>query len=532
MQSGIDETPHLSPAPFRASAFFSFAAGLCFWVSPLKTLAKLIRDALGLELPLPETSVRGVAQDSRLVRDGFIFVARPGARDDGHRYVPQALAAGAVAVVGESSEAARQAYPWHGAVPYIQVPDAKAAVAKLAASFYGHPSRALAVIGVTGTDGKTTTSYLLHHLLAAQHPTGLLSTAEVKVVDNPLPLHGHFTTPEAPEVQAMLAHMVAAGCTHVVLESSSHGFAQRRLDEVAYAIGVWTNLSPEHLDFHGTFEAYRDAKAELMRRAKLSVLNTDDEAFAFFASQAQEVVRYGAAEGAEYRLLSVREEPERLVWELEVAGKRYEAELPMVGRYNVHNALAAIAAAHRAGVGLEHLLKRLASFPGVPGRMQVVQTEPFAVVVDFAHTPVALEKALLALRPQLKGRLVVVIGAAGERDPNKRAPLGQVAVRHADLAIFTEEDHRSESLERILLQMAEGARAAGGVEGEDFLLVPDRREAIRQAVALAEAGDLVLLAGKGHEATLERGDDVLAWDEAAEARRALAGLEVGSAKHD
>jgi UDP-N-acetylmuramoyl-L-alanyl-D-glutamate--2,6-diaminopimelate ligase len=490
----------------------------------MKLLAELIRDALGLELSLPEASVRGVAQDSRLVREGFVFVARPGGRDDGHRFIPQALAAGAVAVVGELAEEVRQVQPWRGAVPYIQVPDARAAVAKLAASFYGHPSRALAVIGVTGTDGKTTTSYLLHHLLSARHPTGLLSTAGVKVVDNPLPLHGHFTTPEAPEVQALLAQMVAAGCTHAVLESSSHGLAQRRLDEVAYACGVWTNLSPEHLDFHGTFTAYRDAKAELVRRAKLSVLNADDEAFPFFASQARELVRYGAAEGVEYRLLTVREEPGRLVWALEVAGKRYEAELPMVGRYNVHNALAAVAAAHRAGVGLEPLLERLASFPGVPGRMQVIQQKPFAVVVDFAHTPVALEKALLAMRPQVEGRLVVVIGSAGERDPNKRTPLGAVAARNAELAIFTEEDHRSESLTMILQQMAEGARAAGGVEGEDFLLVPDRREAIRQAVALARPGDLVLLAGKGHEATLEREDEIIAWDEAEEARRALAAL--------
>jgi UDP-N-acetylmuramoyl-L-alanyl-D-glutamate--2,6-diaminopimelate ligase len=334
-------------------------------------------------------------------------------------------------------------------------------------------------------------------------------------------LPGHFTTPEASEVQWLLAQCVEAGCTHAVIESSSHGFALKRLAEVDYDVGVWTNLSAEHLDFHGTLSSYREAKAELMARARMSVLNLDDPEYGYFASQASQVVSYGLGEGADWRATEVLEQPGRLSWMLERRGARFAAELPMIGRYNVLNALAALAAAAEAGLSIGVLLRRLATFPGVPGRMQVVQVAPFTVVVDFAHTPPALTKALSAVRPQVRGRLIVVVGAAGERDPGKRQPLGASAVQHADFAIFTEEDSRSEDAEAILAQLAAGAEEAGGVPEDTFRLVPDRREAIRQAVAQAEPGDLVLLAGKGPERTLERRDVVLEWDEVAEVRRAL-----------
>ncbi|HEX7021823.1 MAG TPA: UDP-N-acetylmuramoyl-L-alanyl-D-glutamate--2,6-diaminopimelate ligase, partial [Trueperaceae bacterium] len=395
------------------------------------------------------------------------------------------------------------------------------------AALHHHPSRALVTLGVTGTDGKTTTATLLHHLLSAAFRTGLLSTAGIRIGKESRELVGHFTTPEAPEVQAFLAEFRDAGCTHAVVESSSHAFAQHRLDEVAYDLGVWTNLTPEHLDYHGSFEAYRDAKLSLARRAHVSVLNADDPSFEHFAAAAAEFVSYGIeTPHADWRAMDIDEQPGRLRWRLlaTIDGESVEAqaELPMVGAYNVANALAALAAASRVGIGLPLLLERMAGFPGVPGRMQVIQAQPFAVVVDFAHTAPALAKALAAVRPQTRGRVIVVVGAAGERDPGKRAPLGEAAVRHADLAVFTEEDHRSEDVGAILAAMTEGARAAGGMEGRDFLRVPDRREAIRRAVALAAPGDLVLLAGKGHEATLERDRESLAWNEAAEAEQALA----------
>lgn len=470
---------------------------------------------------LPDVTVTGVVQDSRRVTPGSLFVARRGGVRDAHEFVESVVQTGAVAVVGELSEAERQGFAWHGRIPYIQVENDKRALAKLAAAFYAHPSRAMTVLGVTGTDGKTTTAYLLHHLLAGEYKTGLLSTAGVRVGNDSAELEGHFTTPEAPEVQGFLARFREAGCSHVVVESSSHGFVMHRLDEVHYDIGVWTNLSPEHLDYHGSLEAYRDAKATLMRRAPRSILNADDSSYGYFAEAANRVVSYGLERDADWRAEGIDEKAGRLRWTLHTGGATYKAVLPMIGAYNIHNALAALAAAQAAGLEVPRLLERLRTFGGVPGRMQLVQNEPFAVVVDFAHTAPALTKALSAVRPQTRGRVIVVVGAAGERDPGKRAPLGEAATRHADLAVFTEEDNRSENVDLILERMSKGAVSAGGRQNETFLLIPDRREAIRKAVSLAEPGDLVLLAGKGHETTLERREEVLEWDEVAEAQRAL-----------
>ena len=468
----------------------------------------------------PSTTVNDIVQDTRHVREpGFVFIARRGAAFDGYQFVEKALNLGATAIVGEASDEEIKRYSWYGKVPHIHVENDKIAVAKLAAAFYEYPSKSLYTFGVTGTDGKTTTSYLLHHLLSGSYKTGLLSTAGVRLGEEKLELSGHFTTPEAPQVQHFLAQFRDSGCSHAVIESSSHGFSMHRLDEVSYNVGVWTNLSAEHLDYHKTLDAYKDAKATLMRRAEISILNVDDPELSYFASEAKEIIRYGVEAEADYRAVDVREETGCLRWGLETKGKRSDVMLPMIGRYNVSNALAALAAAQQTGIEMELLLKGLATFPGVPGRMQLVQSEPFTVVVDFAHTAPALEKALQAVRPQTKGRLIVVIGAAGERDPGKRAPLGRVAARHADLAIFTEEDSRSEEVQEILSEMVRGAREVGG--GGEVWTLPDRRHAIQKAVGLAQPGDLILLAGKGHEATLERKHEVVPWNEVEEVQWAL-----------
>ena len=471
---------------------------------------------------VPNVTVDDIVQDTRHVREpGFVFIARRGAAFDGYQFVEKALELGAVAIVGEASDEEAKQVAWYENVPHIHVQNDKIAVAKLAAAFYEYPSKSLYTVGVTGTDGKTTTSYLLHHLLSGSHKTGLLSTAGVRLGGERLELPGHFTTPEAPQVQNFLAQFRDGGCSHAVIESSSHGFAMHRLDEVCYNVGVWTNLSSEHLDYHKTLDAYKDAKASLMRRAEVSILNADEPEFSYFAGEAKEVIRYGVESRADYRAVDVREETGCLRWELEAKGERLEATLPMIGRYNVHNALAALAAAQQTGIEIERLLERLKTFPGVPGRMQLVQSQPFAVVVDFAHTAPALEKALQAVRPQTKGRLIVVVGAAGERDPGKRAPLGRTAVQHADLAIFTEEDSRSEDAQAILAEMVRGAR--GVASRGEFWTLPNRRHAIEKAVQAAQPGDLILLAGKGHEATLERKGEVIAWNEVEEVQRALRG---------
>jgi UDP-N-acetylmuramoyl-L-alanyl-D-glutamate--2,6-diaminopimelate ligase len=460
----------------------------------------------------PDVAVRGVTHDSRRVAPGYVFVALPGQRFDGHRFVPDAVKRGAVAVVG-----ARELEP---GVFYLRLPEARLrpALARLAAAFFGRPSEKLWVAGVTGTDGKTTTAFLLRHLLAAGgRPAGLIGTVGYDVGAGLAFPEDHFTTPEAPEVQQLLANMVAAGLGHAVLEASSHALAQHRLDEVAFDLAVWTHLSPEHLDFHGDMEGYFRAKARLVERAPLAVLNTACP----YAMRLADRPHLSYGPGGAFEPGELREEANGLVFEFTSPEGRYEARLPMLGRYNAENALAAVAAAHAAGMSVADAAQALESFAGVPGRMQTIQTEPFRVVVDFAHTPKGLAATLSALRPTTRGRLIVVIGSAGERDPGKRAPLGRTALEHADLAVFTEEDSRSEPVEEILAEMARGAEEAGGREGERFWLEPDRARAVGLALELAKTGDTVVLAGKGHERTLERAGEVLAWDEAALARRLL-----------
>lgn len=488
-------------------------------------LASAVQTGLAITFEgLDATRITAVAQDHRAVRPGALFVARRGAKFDAHSLLPEAARAGAAALVGELGAHELAHAP---TVPYLRVPDTRAALPHLAAAFERHPSSRMRVLGVTGTDGKTTTSYLLHWLLLAGREAALLSTAGIRLGHVELePLSGHFTTPEATEVQALLGRFLRGGASHVVLESSSHGFSLHRLDAVEYAVGVFTNLTPEHLDHHGTLSDYRDAKATLVRRAATAAVNLDDEHSPYFLAAARaagrRTVTFGSAAGADVRIGHLSSSPGRLEFELEVFGARATARLPMVGAFNAWNAAGAVAAAVVEGVAPEAAVARLATFPGVPGRMQVVQAEPATVIVDFAHTAPALAKALAAVRRE-GHRLIVVVGAAGERDPGKRAPIGREARLGADVAVFTEEDSRSESTAAILAEIGAGAAAAGGREGVDYVLEPDRRAAIRRGVELARPGDVVLLAGKGHERTLERSGETLAWDEASEARAALAG---------
>ncbi|MEM7736510.1 MAG: UDP-N-acetylmuramoyl-L-alanyl-D-glutamate--2,6-diaminopimelate ligase [Deinococcota bacterium] len=515
------------------------------------TLAELLIGA-GIARP-PQVSedalsrvVQDVVQDSRRVRPGSVFIARRGDKHDGHRFADKAVAQGAVAIVGSAPEAEQANFSWTRQVPYIYVLDDKLALAQLAAQIYEHPSKAMHVTGITGTDGKTTTSFMLYHLLSGVYPTSLLSTAGIRVLAEPAQLEGHFTTPEASEVQMLLAKFQEAGSSHVVLESSSHGLAMKRLAEVDYDLAIWTNLTPEHLDFHKTFEAYREAKLELVQRAKVSVINLADANAGWFVDATQqasgEVISYALQKtsgqkadadiNADWQAEVVREDANGITWMLRVPKLDVETDvlLPMVGRYNVENALAALTAAHHIGIPLDALLERITTFSGVAGRMQRISSDlfnvPFSVIVDFAHTPDSLEKALTALRPQVTGKLIVVVGAAGERDPGKRAGIGRVAVQHADYAVFTEEDSRSEHTKDILSEIARSANQHAD-EDKDFVRIEDRREAIHHAIHYAQAGDLVLLAGKGHETSLERAQETLTWDEAAEALNALQRRNIG-----
>jgi len=455
--------------------------------------------------PLP---VRGLTQDSRRVEPGFVFVAVPGVPLphrkplDGHAFIPEALGRGAIAVVGERD----LTLP----VPYLKVADSREALALLSRRFYGEPDRSLRLFGVTGSKGKSTTVFLLHHLLGE---AALLSTVGLRLGEEARPPIGHFTTPEAPEVYAFLREAADRGLKEAVLEVSSHALALKRVEGLTFQVGVFVNFYPDdHLDLHGTPEAYFQAKALLVERSELAVLSTGLPHLDRLRKRPHLLFGPGGEVWAE----GVREEG-GLSFTLHTPWGKGEAFLPLLGAYNVENALAASAAALAAGVPLDRVLERMAGFPGVPGRMEVGQEKPFRVVIDFAHTGKSLEAALKALRPATRGRLLLVVGAAGERDPKRREDIGQVAARLADKAFFTEEDHRTEDLGAILEALAGAARREGGV----FELVPQREEAILRAILEAKEGDTVLLAGKGHETTLERGKEALPWNEREVALRAL-----------
>ncbi|MFC4426524.1 UDP-N-acetylmuramoyl-L-alanyl-D-glutamate--2,6-diaminopimelate ligase [Deinococcus navajonensis] len=479
--------------------------------------------AAALHVPsasLPETEVTGVTHNAAWVKPGFVFVAIRGARFDGHSFLAEVQAAGVVAVIGEG-----QAQGTASPLPYLAVPNARAALADASAALAGHPSRALKVIGVTGTDGKTTTSWLARHLLReAGLSTGLLSTVGYELPDGALRhFPAHFTTPEAPQVQETLREMVKAGAQAAVLEASSHALALDRVRAVNWDVAVWTHLSSEHLDFHGTVENYFADKRRLIERAPFAVLNADDPWTAQLTGVAPGETTYSTeGQPADWQAHDIEERLTGLHFRVISPLGPFEAALPMVGRFNVANALAAMAAAARLGATADQLRAGLACFRGVPGRMELLPDagSGVRVIVDFAHTPPSLDKALSTLRTTTQGELWVLIGSAGgRRDPGKRAPLGEVATRLADHAVFTEEDCRDTPLADILREMERGAREAGQT---NFVSIGDRREAIRQVIAQARPGDTVLLAGKGPEDTLERATETLPWNEVREAEQALA----------
>lgn len=478
---------------------------------------------LGASVPEGAADVRvmGVTHQADWVRPGDLFVALPGARFDGHAFVDQAVGRGAVAVAGERPDPGDATAP----VPYLAVPGARAALADAAAALAGHPSRGLSVVGVTGTDGKTTTSCLTRHLLrTAGVPTGLVSTIGYELTDGVLRQPPtHFTTPEAPQVQQILRDVRDSGAAAVVVEASSHALTMDRVRGVEFDVGVWTNLTGEHLDFHGTMEEYFAAKALLVQRAGHAVLNQDDDWTPRLLPMSSSRTTYSAdgATEADWWAADVVEGPEDLRFVLHTPLGTRAARLPMIGRFNVANALAALAAVHHLGVPLDDLVAGLATFGGVPGRMEMVERQDGdpRVIVDFAHTPPSLEKALSTVRVTTQGRLWVVLGSAGgPRDPSKRAPLGEVATRMANRVVFTEEDHRDTPLADILREMERGAREVGR---DNYVSIGDRDQAIRHAVGRAEAADTVVLAGKGPEQTLERDTETIPWDEMARATQAV-----------
>jgi len=468
-----------------------------------------------------------VVEDSRALAPGGAFVARRGQYSDGHHFIPAAIAAGAAAIFGEQRQAALP-------LPYIRLRDAQQACGALASAYHGFPSQRLGLVGITGTDGKTTSCHLLHSIF--QHAglqAGYISTIAADFGAESRTTGLHVTTPAAAEIQAGLAKMLAAGCSHGILEMTSHGLAQGRLNGVELDVAVMTNVMHEHLDYHGSWQRYRAAKARMFEMlaqsgrkagiAKLAVINADDPSAGYFAAiPAERVVSYSLDAPSDYRADTVMHLP--AVTRFQVQGE--PLELRLLGEFNIANALAALAVARELGLPWPAIRAGIAAVAQIPGRMERIEAgQDFMAIVDFAHTPNALARALQAGRALLKPgkRLIAVFGSAGLRDVQKRRLMAETSAQLADMSILTAEDPRTEALEDILRSMAAGCRAQNGREGETFLRIPDRGEAILRACQLAGAGDMVIACGKGHEQSMCFGTREYAWDDRDAMRAALRG---------
>jgi UDP-N-acetylmuramoyl-L-alanyl-D-glutamate--2,6-diaminopimelate ligase len=505
--------------------------------------------------PQSDPDITLLTADSRKVVPGALFVAYPGVAVDGHNFIADAIERGAVAIIGERNLAAESA---KGAelseknsaasavnTPYLKVHDGREAFAWLNAAWYGFPARQLIMIGVTGTDGKTTTSNLIHSILtAAGIRAGLISSVNAMIGDRVLDTGLHTTTPDADDVQRYLAEMVDAGITHCVLEATSHGLAQHRVTGCEFDIAVITNITHEHLDVHGSLEAYRAAKGLLFTSLtaarnkglrKAAILNNDDSSNVFLRDWIEtsancgvdcpEIITYGIREPAHWNAIDIDYRAAAIHFNALHHVRSIEIATPLVGEYNVSNCLAAIAATVD-GLGIDPQTARsgIATLKGIPGRMERIdEGQPFMAIVDFAHTPNALDQAIAAARIMTDGQVIVVFGCAGLRDREKRTLMGEVAGRAADKIVVTAEDPRTEALDEIMAATAQALIAQGRVEGVDFWRVPDRGAAIALACSLAKAGDVVMACGKGHEQSMCFGEIEYPWDDREALRAALRG---------
>lgn len=478
-----------------------------------------------------QVAITDITKDSRKVAPGALFIAYRGVENDLHRFIPDAIARGAAAIVCEDAG-------WRASavrrVPCALTKNGRQAFAHLCAAWHDYPGRSLIVVGVTGTDGKTTTSNLIYHILrAAGLKAGIISTVNAVIGDRALDTGLHTTTPDADDVQRYLAQMRDAGITHCVLEVTSHGLAQHRVDGVDFDIAVITNITHDHLDLHGSREAYRAAKGRLFEMAgarrqtdkadiiPTAILNADDP-FSFEYLRAipiaRQIVYSVSGHAGEVQAIRVAHAPDGLSVTISTPRGEMTIRSALIGEFNVSNILAAVSATLALNVPDEAIQAGIAAMPGVPGRMERINLgQPFTAIVDFAHTPNALEQALRTLRPLTAGRLIVVFGCAGERDTFKRPMMGRAAGQYADVIVLTAEDPRREPLDQIIDQIAAGIDNPSA----QVLRVPDRGEAIRTACALAKAGDIVVSCGKGHEQSMCFGVTETPWDDREAMRQAL-----------
>jgi len=483
---------------------------------------------------IPDIPVTDLTADSRQVRTGSLFFAIRGDTFDGHRFIQDAVARGSAAVVGTEPGLELP-------VPYIWVSDSRQALPYLAAAFHDFPARKLTLVGVTGTDGKTTTTNLIYQiLLAAGLKAGMVSTVNAVIGDQVLDTGFHVTTPESPDVQRYLAQMVAAGLTHVVLEATSHGLSQHRVDACEFDLAVVTNITHEHLDYHGSYEEYRSAKGRLFTmlnqtlekpqgNPRTAILNYDDSSFVYLTGLTANfpqirMISYGLSNQADVRGEPAPQDSTGLQFAAVSNEYRFLVRSDLTGLYNVSNCLAAIATTvNGLGIPFELAQRGIANLPGIPGRMERINLgQDFISIVDFAHTPNALRVSLEAVRQMTQGRVIAVFGSAGLRDRLKRRLMAEISSNLADITVLTAEDPRTEPLDLILEEMAEGAMSQDGVEGKTFWKIPDRGEALRFAVAQAQPGDVVIACGKGHEQSMCFGTTEYPWDDRLAMRAALA----------
>ena len=483
----------------------------------LKTLVAAIpvRQVIG---PL-DRAVESIAYDSRRVQKNGLFVALRGEKTDGHEFIEQAIEKGAGAIVVEREEKQSRATS-------VVVENTRTAMADLAATFYGFPIRKLKLAGVTGTNGKTTTTFLIKHICdKAGLRCGLIGTVRYEIGERVLP--ATRTTPESLDLQELFAQIVNAGGKAAAMEVSSHALAQQRTRGLEWDTAVFTNLTQDHLDFHGTMEKYFEAKAQLFtglaeqqkKRKPVAVINIDDRYGEQLLSRIDKkitVVTYGMGARADFRASNYRTEFGGTSYQLDARGKSYLVRVPLIGRFNVANSLAALAASNALGVGLREAILSLGKSPQVPGRLEAVPAKrQFQIFVDYAHTPDALLNVLKTLRELSPRRLIVVFGCGGDRDRQKRPLMGSVVDQNADFAIITSDNPRKEDPDAIIAEVEKGFRS------NHFEKIVDRTAAINRAIELAQPRDVVLIAGKGHENYQEFADHTVPFDDIQVARRAL-----------
>ena len=454
-------------------------------------LKDLLKNAGVLELlGDPELEIDSVCYDSRQARPGCLFVAISGFASDGNRFIPMAVEKGAVAVV----TAKKPEQP----VPYVLVENDRRALAYIGINFFGSPAASMTMIGVTGTNGKTSTTLLLKQVLETclNAKVGLIGTMENRIGDLVIPTER--TTPESLELQKLFAQMRDAHCTHVVMEVSSHALTLERVGGVHFDVAAFTNLTEDHLDFHKTMDAYCDAKAELFRRCDKAVINADDAyAERMLAAAACPVLTTSVAKKSDLQAVDLELQAEGIRFTALTGGEGYPVSLPIPGKFTVYNALTVLGIAAQLGISLADSAAALAKAEGVKGRIEVVPTpgKPYSILIDYAHTPDGLENVLSSVRDFCKGRLIAVFGCGGDRDPIKRPIMGHIGVALSDLAVITSDNPRTEDPMAIIRDIVAGVKPEDG----EYIVMEDRRKAIRYAMDIGQKDDIIVLAGKGHE---------------------------------